>query len=54
MIWHEKIAYETIKFIIMALMHHISVSVQALTPKLNQNPLPALISKLGWNALDMG
>ena len=38
----------------MALMYHISVSVQALTPKRNQNPLPALISKLGWNALDMG
>ena len=35
-------------------MHHISVSVQALTPKLNQNPLPALIGKLCRNALDMG
>ena len=35
-------------------MHHISVSVQAPTPKLNQNPLSALISKLGRNALDMG
>ena len=27
-------------------MHHISILVQALTPKLNPNPLPGLISRL--------
>ena len=37
---------ETSFSLYMPLMHRISISVQALTPKLNLSPLPALTSRL--------
>ena len=42
----ELFSHETTFSLCMSLTHCISISVQALTPKLNLSPLPALGSRL--------
>ena len=42
----EIFSLETSFSLCMPLTHRISISVQALTPKLNLRPLPALASRL--------